>query len=152
MIFVGIDWAEAHHDVCVLDAAGEVLATRRVSEGLEGVARLHALLGEQVARLEAELVEAFDRHPDAEILRSLPGLGDVLGPRVLAEFGVPPTATPMPGPGATSGHRTGHPGLGHEPGRRRPPRPQQAPLRRLLSVGPVRAHPLARCARPLRCP
>ncbi len=46
MIFVGIDWAEAHHDVCVLDHAGEVLATRRIPEGLEGVARLHALLGE----------------------------------------------------------------------------------------------------------
>jgi transposase len=46
MIFVGIDWAEAHHDVCVLDATGEVLAARRIPEGLEGVARLHALLGE----------------------------------------------------------------------------------------------------------
>ena len=46
MIFVGIDWAEAHHDVCVLDRDGEVLASRRVPEGLEGVARLHALLGE----------------------------------------------------------------------------------------------------------
>jgi transposase len=46
MIFVGIDWAEAHHDVCVLDHEGEVLATQRVPEGLEGVARLHALLGE----------------------------------------------------------------------------------------------------------
>ena len=27
MIFVGIDWAEAHHDVCVLDEAGRVLAS-----------------------------------------------------------------------------------------------------------------------------
>ena len=41
-------------------------------------------------RLEAELVAAFDRHPDAEILRSLPGLGDILGARVLAEFGDAP--------------------------------------------------------------
>ena len=46
MIFVGIDWAEAHHDVCVLDPEGEVLAARRIPEGLEGVARLHALLAE----------------------------------------------------------------------------------------------------------
>lgn len=46
MIFVGIDRAEAHHDVCVLDADGEVLGARRIPEGLEGVARLHALLGE----------------------------------------------------------------------------------------------------------
>ena len=47
-------------------------------------------LNEQIARLEAELIEAFDRHPDAEILRSLPGLGDILGARVLAEFGDAP--------------------------------------------------------------
>ncbi len=46
MIFVGIDWAEAHHDICVLDSEGTVLATRRIPEGLEGVARLHALLDE----------------------------------------------------------------------------------------------------------
>ena len=25
MIFVGVDWAEAHHDICVLDEVGEVL-------------------------------------------------------------------------------------------------------------------------------
>ena len=49
-----------------------------------------ATLGEQIDRLEAELVEAFGRHPDAELLRSLPGLGDILGARVLAEFGDAP--------------------------------------------------------------
>jgi len=46
MIFVGIDWAEAHHDVCVLDDTGGILATRRIPEGLDGVAGLHALLAE----------------------------------------------------------------------------------------------------------
>jgi transposase len=46
MVFVGIDWAEAHHDVCVVDVAGQVLAKRRVAEGLEGVGRLHALIAE----------------------------------------------------------------------------------------------------------
>ena len=49
-----------------------------------------ATLNEQIARLEADLADAFDRHPDAEILRSLPGLGAVLGARVLAEFGDAP--------------------------------------------------------------
>jgi transposase len=44
----------------------------------------------QIAALEAELVDHFDEHPDAEIYRSLPGLGDVLGARVLAEFGDDP--------------------------------------------------------------
>lgn len=49
-----------------------------------------AVIGElnaQIAALQQELSEAFDEHPDAEILLSLPGLGPVLGARVLAEFG-----------------------------------------------------------------
>jgi hypothetical protein len=52
-----------------------------------------AVIGElnvQIGRLEAELAEAFQRHPDAEILNSLPGLGVVLGARVLGEFGDAP--------------------------------------------------------------
>lgn len=46
MIFVGIDWAEAHHDVCVLDNEGRVLAKGRVPDGVEGVGRLHAMVAE----------------------------------------------------------------------------------------------------------
>ncbi len=43
MVFVGIDWAEAHHDICVVDEEGHVLAKRRVPDGLEGVGKLHSL-------------------------------------------------------------------------------------------------------------
>src|SRR6266702_2701386 len=46
MVFVGIDWAEAHHDICVVDDDGQVLAKRRVPEGIEGVGKLHALIAE----------------------------------------------------------------------------------------------------------
>jgi len=44
VIYVGIDWAEAHHDACVMDEAGRVLAKGRVSEGVEGLARLHEMV------------------------------------------------------------------------------------------------------------
>jgi transposase len=44
----------------------------------------------QIAALEAELAQDFDAHPDAWIVRSLPGLGTVLGARVLGEFGDDP--------------------------------------------------------------
>jgi transposase len=43
-----------------------------------------------ISELEAELATRLDRHPHAEILRSLPGLGLVLGERVLSEFGDDP--------------------------------------------------------------
>ncbi len=33
MVFLGIDWAEAHHDVCLLDEQGKVLGKRRVVDG-----------------------------------------------------------------------------------------------------------------------
>jgi hypothetical protein len=44
----------------------------------------------QIGRLEAQLAEHFEQHPDAKIIRSLPGLGMTLGARVLGEFGDDP--------------------------------------------------------------
>lgn len=44
MIFVGDDWAEAHHDVHVMDHNGKRLVSRRFPEGLEGVGRFHELV------------------------------------------------------------------------------------------------------------
>lgn len=44
MVEVGIDWAEDHHDVAVLDEQGRLLASQRIPEGVEGLARLHAVL------------------------------------------------------------------------------------------------------------
>ncbi len=49
-----------------------------------------AALNAQIAELEAVLAEHFEKHPDADIYRSLPGLGVVLGARVLGEFGDDP--------------------------------------------------------------
>jgi len=49
-----------------------------------------AELGAQISRLEAELADRFERHPNAKVIRSLPGLGMILGARVLAEFGDDP--------------------------------------------------------------
>ncbi len=48
MIFVGVDWAEAHHDVHVEDAEGRRLGGGRLPEGVEGIARFHELVGAHV--------------------------------------------------------------------------------------------------------
>ena len=44
MLLVGIDWAERHHDVCLMAANGQVLAAERIVDGVVGVARLHELI------------------------------------------------------------------------------------------------------------
>jgi transposase len=54
---------------------------------VSSLVELIASLNERIAALEAELEQHFESHPDAEILTSLPGLGVVLGARVLGEFG-----------------------------------------------------------------
>lgn len=65
----------------VADAYGTITAS------LVRVLQAHTV---EIDRLEAVLTEGFVKHPDAELLRSLPGLGVVTGARVLAEFGDDP--------------------------------------------------------------
>jgi transposase len=66
-LFVGDDWAEDHHDVELMDAAGRVLAKRRLPEGVAGMTRLHELVGQQLGEgdQDAEVVIGIetDRGP-----------------------------------------------------------------------------------------
>jgi hypothetical protein len=48
MWFLGVDWGERHHDLCLLDQDGMVLAARRIVDGLAGVGELHALVATHV--------------------------------------------------------------------------------------------------------
>ncbi|WP_417553886.1 IS110 family transposase [Microbispora sp. NBC_01189] len=57
-LFVGDDWAEAHHDVELMDASGRRLAKARLPEGVAGMTRLHAMIGEQLGE-EAEEAEVI---------------------------------------------------------------------------------------------
>ena len=80
--------------------AEEIQAALR-AEQLEApavIARAHGLItrsavtligafNSEIAELEAALTEHFEQHPDAKVVRSLPGLGTVLGAWVLGEFG-----------------------------------------------------------------
>ena len=59
MIFVGVDWAEAHHDVWVQDDDGSRLGGGRLPEGMEGVARFHDLVGRFVEE-PAEVVVGIE--------------------------------------------------------------------------------------------
>ena len=52
MLFLGNDWAEAHHDVELQDEQGRVLARRRLPEGVAGLALLHALIADHLGEDE----------------------------------------------------------------------------------------------------
>jgi hypothetical protein len=69
----------------------QLAAPARLSDAYGVIARsavaVIASLTRQIAALDEALGEGFDEHPDAKIVRSLPGLGTVLGARVLGEFG-----------------------------------------------------------------
>jgi transposase len=49
------------------------------------------VLNDQITLMQGQVEAHFGRHPDAEIYTSQPGLGQVLGARVLGEFGDDPT-------------------------------------------------------------
>lgn len=55
MLFVGDDWAEDHHDIEIVNEQGRRLARRRLSEGLDGVTRLHTLIASVMPKEWAEL-------------------------------------------------------------------------------------------------
>lgn len=45
-IYCGVDWAEDHHDIAIIDEHGNVLVKRRISDDLEGLSTLTGLLAE----------------------------------------------------------------------------------------------------------
>jgi transposase len=48
LLFLGDDWAEDHHDVELEDLAGRRLSKARLPEGVEGIRRLHELIGQHL--------------------------------------------------------------------------------------------------------
>jgi len=64
-------------------------ALLEAAHGVEvaAIAGILEAMNRQVAMLEAELAARFADHPDADIVRSQPGLGVLVGSRLLGEFG-----------------------------------------------------------------
>jgi hypothetical protein len=74
MIFVGVDWAEAHNDVLVMDEAGVILGRARCGVGVAGLAQLHALVADHAE--EPEQVILGIEVDQGLLVRSLVGAGD----------------------------------------------------------------------------
>ncbi|WP_413116691.1 IS110 family transposase [Streptomyces sp. CY1] len=59
-VFCGIDWAEDHHDVALVDEAGTLLAKRRISDDADGYRLLLDLLAEYGDTSEAPIPVAIE--------------------------------------------------------------------------------------------
>jgi Transposase/Transposase IS116/IS110/IS902 family len=82
VLFVGNDWAEAHHDIEIEDGQGRLLVRRRLLEGVAGLAMLHALIGDHLGE---------DEEPD----RVLVGIETDRGPWVQALIAAGYTVYPV---------------------------------------------------------
>jgi len=61
LLFLGDDWAEEHHDVELQNESGTVLARTKLPEGIAGIAKLHAMIGEQLGdEDEAEVIVGIE--------------------------------------------------------------------------------------------
>ena len=67
----------------------DLVATAYAST-VRALAAVITTLNAEIKTLEGEVEAHFGRHPDAEVILSQPGIGVVLGARVLAEFGDAP--------------------------------------------------------------
>lgn len=79
-ITCGIDWAENHHDVALVDGAGQLVAKRRINDDAEGYRQLLGMLaeaGDSPQELIPVAVETARGLPnilrtDADVHRPLP--------------------------------------------------------------------------------
>ncbi|MCZ1011865.1 IS110 family transposase [Streptomyces lydicus] len=60
MIYCGIDWAERHHDVALVDDSGQLLAKRRISDDAAGYQSLLDLLAEHGDTEDAPIPVAIE--------------------------------------------------------------------------------------------
>lgn len=63
------------------------LVTSAYASTVRALAAVITTLNAEIKTLEGQVEAHFGRHPDAEVILSQPGIGVVLGARVLAEFG-----------------------------------------------------------------
>ena len=90
MLFIGDDWAEAHHDIEIEDESGRVLARRRLPEGLVGITTLHELVAEHLdAAAEPDQVQVgieTDRGPWVQALLAAGYLVFAINPLQVARY------------------------------------------------------------------
>lgn len=78
--------AALHTDQLTAPAAVSAAMGASVAASVAVITTMNA----QIGSLAGELHASFEQHPDAQVVRSLPGLATILGAQVLGEFGDEP--------------------------------------------------------------
>ncbi|MFS0900877.1 IS110 family transposase [Mycolicibacterium litorale] len=73
-MFCGIDWAEAHHDIAIVDDDGTLITKRRISDDPDGLAQLLELLAEAGDRADDQIPVAIET-PRGLLVASLRATG-----------------------------------------------------------------------------
>jgi hypothetical protein len=82
--------AEIHAALRVPQLAAPAAVSSAMGASVAASVAVIATMAAQIEALAGELEAGFDQHPDAKVVRSQPGLGTILGARVLGEFGDEP--------------------------------------------------------------
>ena len=69
-VFCGIDSAEGHHDIALVDDDGTLVAKRRINESLDGVAELTAMASAAGDSVEAPILVAIETPRCGPLIRS----------------------------------------------------------------------------------
>ncbi len=111
--FCGIDWAEDHHDIALVDREGQLLARRRISDDADGLAALLGLLADHGDSAEDPIPVAIETRagcspracapPDARSTRSTRWPWPGTGTGTASPAAIPTTATRSCWPASCNG-------------------------------------------------
>src|SRR5215203_5824388 len=93
-ITCGIDWAEAHHDVALVDSDGTALVKKRIDTGLGGFTELLALIAEHSDTTDVPVAIETDKNLLVAGLQAAGFTVYAINPRAVAA-----TASAVPRPG-----------------------------------------------------
>src|SRR4051812_38814025 len=96
-VFCGVDWAEDHHDIALVDAGGKQLAKVRISDDAAGFAPLAALFAEHGDSDDAPIPGAIETSRGL-LVACLRATGRPVrhGDRPCEELSMPQTAATAP--------------------------------------------------------
>lgn len=99
-VFCGIDWAESHHDVAIINAAGDLVAKKRIPDDPEGFAELIEMHADAGDNTDAPVPVAIETAVEEGVLE-----GTHTGPLSTPDGNVEATGRRVSSPFAGIDHR-----------------------------------------------